>query len=353
MMNQKKRFAKNFILLSALWLVLAAVLVIVADPFFHYHKPLFGLKTVASKPEYQSIGSVRNLEYDSILLGSSVAENYNTHLFDEYFGVKTVKAINKSASVTDLSYYLEESLKAKEVKNVFYSLDIFSLTTDPEKVFPDETMPQYLFNINPFDDVNYVWNKDVIFESIPYMLARNFLEKDYDEGLAYSWAYSKTFSKEETLSHYYRREDVTLQKGPETYAETVNKNLDTLEKIVKKNPDVKFYFICPPYSMLWWDDNYRKGEEEQNLYISRQAAKRLLAYENVRMFYFQNDEKIITDLNNYMDLIHFSDAVNDDIVRHMAAGEYEITLENYEEEIEKMKTLSEKIQTEYMKELFP
>lgn len=351
-MNQKKRFAKNFILLSGIWLVMAAVLVIVADPFFHYHKPLFGLKTVASKPEYQCIGSIRNLEYDSILLGSSMADNYNTRLFDEYFGAKTVKAVNKSASVTDLTYYLKEALKEKEIKNVFYSMDIFSFTGDPEKVFPDETMPKYLFNKNPFDDVNYVWNKDVIFESVPYMFARNFLE-DYDEGLAYSWAYSKTFSKELTLSHYYRAEDVMPQKGPETYEETVNGNLDILVTIVEENPDVNFYFICPPYSMLWWDDNYRKGEEGQNLYISMQTAKRLLAYDNVRMFYFQNDEKIITNLDNYMDLIHFSDAVNDDIVRHMAEGEYEITLDNYEEEIGKMKVLSEKIQTEYMKELFP
>lgn len=335
-----------------MWLLLVAVLVIAADPFFHYHKPLFGLKTVASKPEYQTIGSVRNLEYDSILLGSSMAENYNTRLFDEYFDAKTIKAINKSASVTDLTYYLKVALEEKNIKNVFYSMDIFSFTRDPEKQFPDETMPEYLFNKNPFDDVNYFWNKDVIFESIPYMFARNFLE-DYDEGLAYSWAHSKTFSKEETLSHYYRAEAVKPEKTPETYTDYVDRNLDTLEAIVKDNPDVDFYFICPPYSMLWWDDNYRKGEEEQNLYISRQAAKRLLAYENVRMFYFQNDEKLITDLNNYMDLIHFSDAVNDDIVRHMAAGEYEITLENYEEEIEKMKTLSEKIQTEYMKELFP
>ena len=53
-------------------------------------------------------------------------------------------------------------------------------------------MPLYLYDKNPFNDINYLLNKDVIFEDIPYMLAETFLD-DYDEGASYNWAQYKTF----------------------------------------------------------------------------------------------------------------------------------------------------------------
>ena len=43
-------------------------------PVFHYHKPWFGLKAVLTDKEYQCIGSLRNFDYDSLIVGSSVAE---------------------------------------------------------------------------------------------------------------------------------------------------------------------------------------------------------------------------------------------------------------------------------------
>ena len=68
---------------------------------------------------------------------------------------------------------------------VFYSLDLFALGGDPAAKFPDESMPLYLYDRNPFNDINYLLNKDVIFEDIPYMLAETFLD-DYDEGASYN-----------------------------------------------------------------------------------------------------------------------------------------------------------------------
>ena len=71
-----KQFVKRFALFSAILLLLLGGMVIGVDPFFHYHKPIGPLKAVVSKGEYQCVGTVRNFDYDSILLGSSVAENY-------------------------------------------------------------------------------------------------------------------------------------------------------------------------------------------------------------------------------------------------------------------------------------
>lgn len=350
-MEKQKRFIRLFFIEIAVMLALFIAAVVFVDPFFHYHEPLGGLKAVATKPEHQVIGSVRNFEYDSIILGSSVAENYNNRWFDETFGGTSIKAIQRSATTVELVYYLNEALKEHELKNVYYALDIASLKDDPSQKFPDATMPLYLYNENVLDDIKYVFNKDVIFEDIPYMMAVTLLE-DYDEGTSYNWAQYKTFSKEGALRTYNRLSGVLNMKPAKDCEETVRANLNMLEQIVKEEPRTKFRFIFSPYSMLWWDDCYRNGELKQNLYATRLAAETLLAYDNVEIYYFQNDTSIVTDLDNYMDVIHFSDVINHYIVDEMGKGNYQLTLENYEEEIAKMEALAEQIVGEYILEYY-
>lgn len=351
MEEKQKKFIRNFIIQVAVFLLLIGAVVVVIDPFFHYHKPVGSLKAVVTKAEYQCIGTVHHFEYDGIVLGSSVAENYNNRWFDEAFGGTTIKGIKSSAATVDLVYYLKEALASKEIKNVYYSMDIFALTADAGRKFPDDSLPLYLYNDNPFDDVNYIWNKDVVFEHIPYMFAMTYLD-DYDEGTSYNWAQYKTFSKEDTLRHYSRPEEVQPMIPEKEYKENIDANITLIENVVKEHPEVTFRFICPPYSMLWWDAAYRNGETEQNLYASGQAAERLLVYENVEMYYFQNNEELITNLDYYMDTVHFSDEINYEIVEWMKEGEYRLTPDNYQEEMEKMRSLSGKIQEKYMKEYF-
>ena len=335
MEQKQKKFIRNFIIQAAVFLTGIGAIVVIIDPFFHYHEPVGSLKAVVTKAEYQCIGTVHNFDYDGLVLGSSVAENYNNRWFDEAFGGTTIKGIKSSAATVDLVYYL----------------DIFALTADAEKEFPDESLPLYLYNENPFDDVKYIWNKDVVFEHIPYMFAMTYLD-DYDEGTSYNWAQYKTFSKEDTLKHYSRPESIQPMIEEEAYKENVDANITLIENVVRKHPEVTFRFICPPYSMLWWDAAYRNGETEQNLYASEQAAWRLLGYENVEMYYFQNMEELITDLDCYMDMVHFSDEVNHQIVQWMGKGEYRLNLENYQSEIEDMRNLSRKIQEEYISQYF-
>ena len=71
-----------------------------------------------------------------------------------------------------------------------------------------------------------------------------------------------------------------------------------------------------------------------------QAMKTLLAYENVKMFYFQNDREIITDLENYMDILHFSPEINRYICDSLIAGKRQVNSENYAEEIRSMRDLA-------------
>ena len=345
--KRKKLFLKKLILSIVVVTLLTAGTVFVFDPFFHYHKPIRPLKAVLTQAEYQVIGTLRTFNYDSLIAGSSMAENYNNIWFDETFDCTAIKAVKPGANTSDLVYLLEAAYEEKEIKNIFYTLDISALTTTIQEHYVNEGMPLYLYNKNPFDDVKYLFNKHIIFEDIPYMIASSFIG-DYDEGDSFNWAQYKEFG---TL-HYTPTEEKQPLKTLDEYAKYVDFNMDKLENLVKSHPETKYYFMVPPYSSLWWYEAYMCGDIELNFYALEQAFIRLLSYENVEIHYFQTMENIVSDLNLYMDLIHYHPDVNKSLVELIPGNEYKVTMENKEEVLDNMKVLVNKCIYEYAVDYF-
>lgn len=345
--SNKKNFLKKLIVSIFIIALLVAGIVYVFDPFFHYHKPIKPLKAVLTQAEYQVIGTLRTFDYDSLIAGSSMAENYNNSWFDETFDCTAIKAVKPGANTSDLVYLLEAAYEEKEIKNIFYTLDISALTTIIQEHFVNEGMPLYLYNKNPFDDVKYLFNKHILLEDIPYMIANSFIG-NYDEGDSFNWAQYKDFG---TL-HYTPTEKKQEDKSLDEYAKYVDFNMEKLEALVKSHPETKYIFMIPPYSSLWWYEAYMCGDIELDFYALEQAFIRLLPYENVEIHYFQNMEEIVSDLSLYMDLIHYHPDVNKSLVDLIPGSEYKVTLENKEEILNDMKLLVDKCINEYAKEYF-
>ena len=345
--TSKKLFLKKLILSIIVMAILTSGMVFVFDPFFHYHKPIRPLKAVLNQAEYQVIGTLRTFDYDSLIAGSSMAENYNNKWFDETFDCTAIKAVKPGANTSDLVYLLEAAHEEKEIKNIFYTLDISALTTTIQEHYVNEGMPLYLYNKNPLDDVKYLFNKHVIFEDIPYMIANSFIG-DYDEGDSFNWAQYKEFG---TL-HYIPTEEKQPEKIVNEYGKYVDFNLDKLENLVKSHPETNYIFMVPPYSSLWWYEAYMCGDMELNFYALDQAFIRLIPYHNVEIHYFQTMEDIVSDLNLYMDLIHYHPDVNKSLVDLIPSNNYKVTGNNKNEVLDQMKILADKCINEYAKEYF-
>lgn len=342
MINNKERFLKKLILSILIVAVLTAGVVFIFDPFFHYHKPIKPLKAVLTQAEYQVIGTLKNFDYDSLIVGSSMAENYNNRWFDETFDCTTIKAVKPGANTSDLMYLLEAAYEKKDIKNIFYTLDISALTTTIQDHFVNEGMPLYLYNDNPLDDVKYLFNKHVIFEDIPYMIASSFIG-NYDEGESFSWAQYKEFGN----IYHTLKEEKDPEKDLKEYASYVDFNLEKLENLVKAHPETNFYFMIPPYSYLWWYEAYMYGDMDLNFYSLEETFNRLLSYENVEIHYFQNMEEIFSDLSLYLDLIHYHPDVNKSLVELIPTNNHRVTFENKEIILENMKILVDKCIYEY------
>lgn len=342
-MHQK--FVKDFFIRTVILLSIIGIIIIIFDPFFHYHGPIGSLKTVLTEREYQMAGSIANLDYDSVILGSSVAENYNNQWFDEGFDCTTIKAIRASGSTADLIFYLEEAFENHNIKNVFYNLDTFALTTDATTSFEESGFPMYLLNGTGIDDIRYVLNKDVLFEKIPYLLAYSYLVP-YDEGESYSWYQWKEAlfnNKADLLKRYEYPSDCLEMKEKTCYEEEYIENIELIKKQIEAHSETKFYIFFPPYSMLWWNDMYYRGDTDAYLFCVEQAIVDLIDYENVTIYNFQNDREIVLNLDNYMDTIHFSKDINEQIADSIIAGNGCVNRETYREQLEDMKELAYEI----------
>ena len=148
------------------------------------------------------------------------------------------------------------------------------------------------------------------------------------------------------LGLYYRPINVVSMMDEKVYEDKLRANIALLTEQVEAHPKTQFMFFYPAYSMLWWDGIYRTGERDAYIYCEKEMTKALLQYENVRIFCFQNEPEILTNLENYMDSIHFSPEINRLMLDQMIAGEYEMTLDNYEKTLDGVKEFTDRIVNE-------
>lgn len=348
-MKSKKRLL-HLCLAVLVFLGGAALTVYLVDPFFHYHEPWFGLAAVEDQKEYQVPGILANFSYDSVLAGSSVVMSVNTDTLDARFGCETVKAVGGSASAPLLREYLDMAFEGHTIKNVFYGLDVFSFYNKPDMQVIDEDV-EYLVNKNPFDDVAYLWNMDVIGERIPAMIEKS-RDEAYAEGLLYQLNADAALGPDEVLAMHCPGTGQVQEMKPVDYQDAdVTENLGRLEKMVAEHPETQFYFFIPPYHIVWWDDAYEKGLLDTYLYTLERCMERLLPYENVRFYRTDfNEASVVADAYQYMDYIHGGTMVTERMAEQIGAPEQEITLETYKTELDALRELFEKFRAKVERE---
>ncbi len=343
-------FFKLVLYAAMIALIACGILVFIFDPFYHYHAPWFNMKAVLNEKEYQVPGTLRNFEYDAVLAGSSVVECADNGDLDNAFGCTVVKAVRSYGGTADLCWFLEEAHKAREIRQVFYNIDPSALQGEAQTTFKSVGCPMYLYDRNPFNDVKYLFNRDVLFKRIPYEIARS-RTPGYDEKKSYSWAEGKDFSEAAVLSHYMRTPSVARMQAESMWDAQCQASIALLEKEITSHPETYYRFFFPPYSMLWWDNAIRTGERDAVLRNELRVMQALNMYQNVEIYCFQGVEDVICDLDNYMDTIHFTPAINAWMVKEMAARSRLVQPGDEEAIVNSIRRLTDSLQEKYLKEI--
>lgn len=315
-----------------------ALLVWLFDPFYQYHEPFFGLQKVMYDRDNQVPGSLRNFAYDRVVLGSSMVENFDTDYLDSQDGLVTIKAIKSAGRTADLLYYLDVVHEYQEVQEIYWGLDIAGLTADPVTVMYEDDIPRYLHTDTILDDIEYLFNKQVIFEKIPLHIASSFMNLNVG-GQAYQWHQDKTFGAQQAMDAYVKPQENLPPQDITQYKIDIGKNVQMIADEINAHPEIEYKLFFTPYSMLWWDCGYTNGLGEAYYYAIEEAMRSLVECENAELYFFQTKRDIVCDLDNYMDMFHYKPWVNQYMLEAMEKGEHRVTRENYQQALAELQEL--------------
>lgn len=313
-----KRYFAGFLAMVMVLLALCGITVYVIDPSFQYHLPYGDIKAVYSNERYQNAGFAKNLDYDTVILGSSVTANFRPSQFNELFDAKTVKLTFPGGCFSDFNTALDLCFETHDVKRVFWSIDPKILMTDYDE--EPTPLPTYLYNFNPFDDVKYLFNKDVLLEQCGESVLATLKGEGQDFDDAFTWDWKYEFSHEHALWSYIRPDWKVEPDAPDQFDDIINRNLDCILSFVKAHPDTEFYLFTPPYSMLYWDRVLRDGSYTAVLALYDRLMEELPQYANVHYYCFAMNEVTIP-LGNYTDEVHFSGEISQYLAQYMAEND--------------------------------
>ena len=333
-MKSSRRWFLSFLVL---WILCFAVLggfTVWVDPYFHYHKPLEGLQYPINNERYQNDGILKNFDYNAIITGTSMTQNFRTSEFDQLFGLTSVKVPLAGASYKEVNDELTIALEHNpNIELVLRVLDYTAIEKPKDCMFGAVSRyPYYLYDDFLFNDVEYIFNKTVLFEGSVHVLeytGAGGMTTSFDE---YSnWNAFSVFGKEAIGAEYLRpdRQPESVAVTDEDYTAIRENITQNVTDLIAQYPDVQFYLFFPPYSIYYWDSQNQSGLMDKHFAEEKYVIEMLLEHDNIHLFSFTTEYDIICDLDNYKDIWHYSEDINSQILVWMSEGTHELTRENY------------------------
>lgn len=328
-----------FVMLSVIGVVIYHI-----DPYMHYHYPhteQYNYELTLNNERYQNDGIMRHFDYNAVITGSSMTEQFKTTEMDELFGTESIKIPYSGASYKEINDNIKIALKYQpKLKTVIRGLDMNRFFDDCDVMrYEPETYPTYLYNENPFDDVKYLYNRDAAVE-VCQLLARTIQGTtpgitpfdEYPTWPDYTYGINTVCpngvsmeASEDTERHLTDEEKIVIQKN--IYTNVIS--------LAEEYPDVTFYCFFPPYSAIWWMGLMESRALYHQIEAEQYIIELILECENIRLYSFNNQTDIITNLNHYNDEAHYGSWINSLMLQWMYDGEGLLTKENYMEYLEK------------------
>lgn len=322
-------------------LLLVALVTLVIDPYLHYHKPLEVLEYPLKDERYINDGIARNYEYEAMITGTSMAQNFKASQMEELWQVPTIKTAYSGATFHELNESIGRAISYNpKLRYVLCSLDGSRINHD---AYSDsyEGYPEYLYDKNPLNDVNYLLNKEVIPKTIAVVNYTRAGNQTTTMDAYGSWSQYKVFGKDAVEATV-----VPKQAAAEVVSFTAEDEARVRENVTEnyletglENPGVTFYFYLPPYSVYYWEDLVKTGQLEAQLRAEELAVELLTEAPNIHVYGFADRTEITGNLDNYMDILHYGDWINEEIMDMIYRGEGELTKDNYKEYFQKVREL--------------
>lgn len=341
-MNAKKWL--TIVLVSVISvLLLMAMIVYAYDPFCYYRIPEDRL--IVNNYRFLNAGIAKNADYDTVILGSSMTQNFNMDSFRSKLGMNPVKLTVGAMSVKgmELTYNLVDNIGKAE--NIFVCIDLPSLNKAEDGL---ETYATYLYNDTPYDDYKYLFGYETWTRLLPLNIAFN---AAHNMGIqlpsSYAcenidnigeWDSSATYSADLVKKAYLgNNSGLSIPDATGVY-ERMRINSDRIIEIVCSDDTKNVTLFFPPYSALYWADLMEKGLFDEYMLIKEYIVSKTENMPYVTVYDFQPMETI-SDLNYYKDITHYSAAINEIMVDCFANKCYKVNSYNISSSITNLRQI--------------
>lgn len=351
-MKQHKKWVVGLVLIVAGLLAIIGAVNFIVDPCQFYRKSILSSE-LFRRQRYFNPGLARNYDYDTVIIGSSITGNILPLYVNSRLHLKTLKLTVNDATIKEQNLMANCAIQTGKVKNVIWAIDCLSLYNDVNMVQDYfGPFPYYLYDTNPLNDYKYLLNTNTI------MFTRKFLghylgfhkivPQDIDLLQNYD---SSIFGKAQVMKSWRKAcqkrgvaapnsnpdNNTKDNSNPDNNArDNFNKNI--LE-LINAHPDIKFYMYYPPYPILYFRYNYDTTPTiiDSTISLKKYIFDNLKDCKNVTLYDFQDDRAITFNLDNYMDIIHYSQKVNEYIIDSISKNEKRVTADNINQRLEDFK----------------
>ncbi len=252
----KKKWLVIVISTAVVFLLIAGLLTYVIDPFFQFRSRD---DQYMIHQTYCAPGLIKTYDYDTILIGSSMSQNFDMDLFRSELGCNPLKIGIGGMSEDDQVEYIQLANRIGKADTYYLCIDIsgYAAHSSPKTI-------KYLMKDDPLSRIQYALSYESWFRFLPVDLAFTAVTKT---GRPLPASYENRI-KIDRLGYwgdqYEYGEDIVLE-GRESGAFRVS-DIDTedlynrmkagiddyFSKLDLTNANYIFYF--PPYSSLFWAD---------------------------------------------------------------------------------------------------
>lgn len=327
------RFILSFLAFVLVFAGVVGGFMITVDPLQFYHKAAYE-PLYSREQRYQNPGLAKNYEYDTIILGSSMTENFIPSKVEEALGGKVLKLSIEGSTSIEQRMIADLAFGTGQVKTVLWGFDYF--TVRDNNVRDAESFPFYLYDDNVFNDYKYIFNVSNIKHAFGALLLPKDKHPQYRNlDRLNNWDSYATYGSKKVLAKWieaWNYEQTSGESEPD-YELAKQRFDENVLSLIKAHPEVEFKIYYPPYSVIRQQVWYRLNPQRfyNQLEIKKYMLEKLGSMENVTLFDFQSDESVTYNLENFKDLSHHTGAINQWIIEQIAAGSHQLTAENVDE----------------------
>ncbi len=309
-------------------IVLAAVIVLMAvcyvvDPFFAYRVRDNSYKV----PDTDALpGIIKHHSYDTLIIGSSMTQNFEMDSFREKLNVKPAKISTGGMVLQDTINLTALANRTGKAKKYYICLDLPRFLNDGKKA----KVKDYLVDNNIFNDYKYLLGYSAWTRYIPVDLAlltakkigisipKGIEEETEIDEIGY-WGDSFRYGTDIVVSNYKKSQYSVSEVDSENAYDDIVENTDLLMNSINfENCEYNFFF--PPYSILYWCNADEEGYFE-DLLKGKEYLVKSLKQRGCNIYDFQHVQTIC-ELNNYRDITHYTPQINEWMVDCFSTGAF-------------------------------